>query len=266
MPDALSMALRVATTPIWLLWRGYLLLWWAFDDSSERAVARLTAKTTSAVDVPPPRFAEGSDSSQGSAFEVVDSRPPKKELPPPMPVPTGLLRGGFVGSMALCSMLAIVTGGLSASNVLSGPRAGALWAWACTVVLCGSVLLVRGVARKRWERPKGAVARAKDACVGAAKGVCVGIRNKFGTLKKPVSGAGPTPPKPETPAAAKAETAKPIDNPYGAAAFRRAVKSLVPAVARGARGVLDPLRDRASKGFAWAAEKSRRDESHSKAA
>ncbi|MBX3380250.1 MAG: hypothetical protein KF805_09135 [Phycisphaeraceae bacterium] len=262
MPDAISMLLRVATSPIWLLWRGYLLLWWAFDDSSERAASRLSAKTTAAADIPPPRFVDGEDSGidAGQASKKA-SKKTGAPLPPPMPVPKGMLKGGFVGSMGLCSLFAMITGGLAASDAMSGPRATMLWAWGCTVVLCSSVLLVRSVARKRWERPKGPVGRMKDACVGAAKGACESVRARmasvgaaFGKKEEPTPAAQPAT---ETPAAP--------ESIYGAAAFRSAVKNLVPAVARGARGVLDPLRDRASKGFSWAAEKSRRDE-RSKAA
>ncbi|MGH7244075.1 MAG: hypothetical protein ACREJD_11705 [Phycisphaerales bacterium] len=253
MPDAISMSLRVATSPIWLLWRGYLLLWWAFDDSSERAASRLSAKTTAAADIPHPRFVDGEDSN------IVPSKNTKKTgmpLPPPMPVPTGMLKGGFVGSMGLCSLFAMLTGGMAASGALSGQRATVLWAWGCTVVLCSSVLLVRSVARKRWERPKGPVGRMKDTCVGMAKGACENVRARVASIgsigKKNIPQAPVEQPVPQ--AQATPESA------YGAAAFRSAVKGLVPAVARGARGVLDPLRDRASKGFAWAAEKSKRDD------
>lgn len=254
MPDAISMSLRVATSPIWLLWRGYLLLWWAFDDSSERAVSRLSARTTSAADIPPPRFVDGESSGDVASPKVAKaSKKTGMPLPPPMPVPTGMLKGGFIGSMGLCSLFAMITGGLAASDAMTGPRATMLWAWGCTVVLCSSVLLVRSVARKRWERPKGPVGRMKDACVGMAKGACASVRDRVASIgsfgKKDIPQAPVEQPVPQ--AQATPESA------YGAAAFRSAVKGLVPAVARGARGVLHPLRDRASKGFAWAADKSR---------
>lgn len=248
------MSLRVATSPIWLLWRGYLMLWWAFDDSSERAVSRLSARTTSAADVPPPRFVDGEES--GEVRNVKANKAARKTgvpLPPPMPVPTGMLKGGFVGSMVLCSLFAMITGGLAASDSMSGPRATMLWAWGCTIVLCSSVLLVRSVARKRWERPKGPVGRMKDACVGMAKGACASVRDRISSIGDSIGGKKPV----EIPVAPVAEEVKQSESPYGAAAFRSAVKNLVPAVARGARGVLHPLRDRASKGFAWAADRSR---------
>lgn len=261
MPDALSMVLRVATSPIWLLWRGYLMLWWAFDDSSERAAARLSAKTTSAADIPPPKFVDGEDSGEMKVAKA--AKKTAAPLPPPMPVPSAMLKGAFIGTLGLCSFLAILTGGLAASDALSGPRATMLWAWGCAVAACSSVLLVRSVARKRWERPKGPVGRMKDACVGMAKGACASVRERVASIGSFGGSFGkkdtPHAPVEQPPLQATPESA------YGAAAFRSAVKNLVPAVARGARGVLHPLRDRASKGFAWAAEKSRVDQS-SKAA
>jgi hypothetical protein len=265
MPDAISMSLRVATSPIWLLWRGYLLLWWAFDDSSERAASKLSAKTTAAADIPPPRFVDGEDSADAATPANAKAAKASKKTgmppPPPMPVPTGMLKGGFIGSMVLSSLFAMITGGLAASDAISGPRATLLWAWGCTVVLCTSVLLVRSVARKRWERPKGPVGRMKDACVGAAKGACNSVKARMASVGAGVGGAfGKKREEPKPVEVPVAEAPVTPENIYGAAAFRSAVKSLVPAVARGARGVLDPLRDRASKGFSWAAEKSRRDQ------
>ncbi|MBL8886484.1 MAG: hypothetical protein JNK16_07480 [Phycisphaerales bacterium] len=262
MPDAISMSLRVATSPIWLLWRGYLLLWWAFDDSSERAASKLSAKTTAAADIPPPRFVDGEDSGEvgnpiAGAKVAKASKKTGMPLPPPMPVPTGMLKGGFVGSMGLCSLFAMITGGLAASDAMSGPRATMLWAWGCTVVLCSSVLLVRSVARKRWERPRGPVGRMKDACVGVAKGACESVKARMASMGKGVGASFGKKEQPKPVEAPVAEAPVTPENIYGAAAFRSAVKSLVPAVARGARGVLHPLRDRASKGFAWAADKSR---------
>lgn len=256
MPDALSMVLRVATSPIWLLWRGYLMLWWAFDDSSERAAARLSAKTTSAADIPPPRFVDGEDSAEAvSKKEAKVSKKTAAPVPPPMPVPSAMLKGAFIGTLGLCSFFAILTGGLAASDALSGPRATMLWAWGCAVAACSSVLLVRSVARKRWERPKGPVGRMKDACVGMAKGACASVRERVASIGESIGSVGKKD-IPQTPVEQPAAQAAP-ESAYGAAAFRSAVKNLVPAVARGARGVLHPLRDRASKGFAWAAEKSR---------
>ncbi|MBY0111987.1 MAG: hypothetical protein K2Y21_04135 [Phycisphaerales bacterium] len=275
MLDTPAMALRIAASPVWLLWRGYLLLWWAFDDSPERAAARLSAKTTAAADVSPPAFVEGGDSGQASAFEFVDSRKPKKQpLPPPMPRPDGLLKGAFAGSMILCGTSSLAAAGLAAGDALSPARAGALWLWFCSIVLVGSVLGVRRIARKRWEKPKGPIARAKDATVHAAKAArdvaldraMAAIHFVRGEKQNNAGGAAADPnvarhpeAEPKSPpinaqAPAPQRVAAKVARSVAAAA-RQTSTRLVPAVARGARGVLDPLRDRASVGLSWASRK-----------
>ncbi|HEX8878250.1 MAG TPA: hypothetical protein VF777_16005 [Phycisphaerales bacterium] len=279
MLDTPAMAMRIAATPVWILWRGYLLLWWAFDDSPERAAARLSAKTTAAADVAPPAFVEGGESGQATAFELVDSRKKNKQpLPPPMPRPDGLLKGAFAGSMVLCGAGSVLTAGLAAGDALSPARAAALWLWFCSIVLVGSVLGVRRVARKRWEKPKGPIARAKDATVHAAKAArdvamdraMAAIHFVRGEKPMPQAGVdargkndpGPnTPHAPEAPNAAASPHARAAEGISArvaqrvAAAAHQTSTRLVPAVARGARGVLDPLRDRASVGLAWASRK-----------
>lgn len=283
MLDTPAMAMRIAATPIWILWRGYLLLWWAFDDSPERAAARLSAKTTAAADVAPPAFVEGGESGQATAFEFVDSKKRNKQpLPPAMPRPDGLLKGAFAGSMVLCGVGSVLTAGLAAGDALSPARAAALWLWFCSVVLVGSVLGVRRVARKRWEKPKGPIARAKDATVHAAKAARDAAVDRAMAAIHFVRGEKPTPQPtphagvdatrkndhgPNTPHADGAPNA--AASPHArsaeglsarvargvAAAAHQTSTRLVPAVARGARGVLDPLRDRASVGLAWASRK-----------
>lgn len=289
MLDAPAMALRIAASPVWLLWRGYLFLWWAFDDSPERAAARLSAKTTAAADVPPPRFVEGGDSGQASAFEWTDSRPAKRPLPPPMPRPDGLLKGAFAGSMILCGLSSLAAAGLAAGDAISPARAGALWLWFSAAVVLSSVLGVRRVARKRWEKPRGPIGRAKDATVHAAKAAKDAAVDRAMAAIHFIRGERPdvapeprSDPRPErrhgpgyVPGLGPVHGPGPADEPGSSppahpSAVRRAAgfaargvgrashqisTRLVPAVARGARGVLDPLRDRASFGLAWAARK-----------
>lgn len=269
------MALRIAASPIWLLWRGYLLLWWAFDDSSERAAARLSAKTTAAADVIPPRFVEGGDSGQGSAFEWTDSRAPKAPLPPPMPRPEGLLKGAFAGSMVLCGVSSVMLSALAAGDALAPGRAAALWLWFSAVVILASVLGVRRVARKRWEKPKGPVARARDATMHAAKAAkdaafdraiaafhfIRGEKSDVRSDASPAPHAADVAPAGDASATEAVVRAEAVKRAAGFAARRLGHAShqistrLVPAVARGARGVLDPLRDRAAGGLAWASRK-----------
>jgi hypothetical protein len=275
MLDAPAMALRIAASPVWLLWRGYLMLWWAFDDSPERAAARLSAKTTAAADVAPPKFVEGGDSGQASAFEWTDSRPPKRPLPPPMPRPEALLKGAFAGSMVLCGMSSVIAAALAAGDAISPARAGALWLWFSAIVVIGSVLGVRRIARKRWEKPKGPIGRAKDATVHAAKVAkdaavdrAIAAIHFIRGEKSPGRNLQNSPP---AEASATESQAVRDTSPKGqVGAVRRAAgvaargvghashqisTRLVPAVARGARGVLDPLRDRAAVGLAWASRK-----------
>jgi hypothetical protein len=275
MLDAPAMALRIAASPVWLLWRGYLMLWWAFDDSPERAAARLSAKTTAAADVAPPKFVEGGDSGQASAFEWTDSRPPKRPLPPPMPRPEALLKGAFAGSMILCGMTSMIAAGLAAGDAISPARAGALWLWFSAVVVLGSVLGVRRIARKRWEKPKGPIARAKDATVHAARAArdaaadramaaihfMRGEKHNGARVQIPTPVEAHQPESRAVPPAAPTEHAGAVRRAAGVAArgvgraSHEISTRLVPAVARGARGVLDPLRDRAAGGLAWASRK-----------
>lgn len=273
MLDTPAMALRIAATPVWILWRGYLLLWWAFDDSPERAAARLSAKTTAAADVAPPAFVEGGDSGQATAFEFVDSRKRQQQpLPPPMPRPDGLLKGAFAGSMVLCGLSSLAAAGLAAGDAMSLTRAGALWLWCCSIVLVGSVLGVRRIARKRWEKPKGPIARAKDATVHAAKAARDAAVDRamaaihFVRGEKHAVHHTPVEESNHGPAAAPNAGPNAAPNPAQermaarvargvAAAAQKTSTRLVPAVARGARGVLDPLRDRAAVGLAWASRK-----------
>lgn len=273
MLDTPAMALRIAATPVWMLWRGYLLLWWAFDDSPERAAARLSAKTTAAADVAPPAFVEGGDSGQATAFEFVDSKKRSKQpLPPPMPRPDGLLKGAFAGSMVLCGFSGILSAALTAGDALSAGRAAALWVWCCSIVLVGSVLGVRRIARKRWEKPKGPIARAKDATVHAARAArnaavdramaAIHFVRGEKAAAVPVAAGSPSPdvtaspsPVAEAPKAQRFQNVKAKVARGVAAAAQQTSTRLVPAVARGARGVLDPLRDRASVGLAWASRK-----------
>jgi hypothetical protein len=274
MLDTPAMAMRIAATPVWLLWRGYLLLWWAFDDSPERAAARLSAKTTAAADVAPSAFVEGGEPGQGTSFEFVDSRKgSKRPLPPPMPRPDGLLKGAFAGSMVLCGLSSLAAAGLAAVDAMGPTRAGALWLWCCSIVLVGSVLGVRRIARKRWEKPKGPIARAKDATVHVAKAardVAVDramaaihfVRGEKNAVNNPPVAGSKHGPAAAAPNAGPNAAPSPAPDRIGArlargvaAAAQKTSTRLVPAVARGARGVLDPLRDRASLGLAWAARK-----------
>jgi hypothetical protein len=192
-----------------------------------------------------------------------------------MPRPEALLKGAFAGSMILCGMSSMIAAGLAAGDAISPARAGALWLWFSAVVVLGSVLGVRRIARKRWEKPKGPIGRAKDATVHAAKhakDVAVdraiaaihfirGEKNQGTNVQKPAPAEASATESPAVRDTSPNGHSGSVRRAAGVAArgvghaSHQISSRLVPAVARGARGVLDPLRDRAAVGLAWASRK-----------
>lgn len=145
---------KIIFAPLWILWRGYLMLWWAFGEEAPKAMAGSTAAVASAKD------------AQGAAFEVVDSRP---KAPAPRR-PTGALIAGFVSSL----FTFLVAGGLSrvAINEGNDPRTATLvWLWITVVVTSASLFAVRRVDRKRRARGM-SLFEATKARVGAAGAAC----------------------------------------------------------------------------------------------
>lgn len=144
---------KIIFSPVWLLWRAYLMLWWAFGEE--------TPKLTQA-----PNAAAAKD-AQASAFEVVDSREQAKS--PALSRPTGALIAGFVSSL----FTFLASGGLSrvAINEGSDPRTATLiWLWTSAVVTFASLFVVRRVDRKRRARGMSLIqaTKAKAAAAGAA--------------------------------------------------------------------------------------------------
>jgi hypothetical protein len=170
----LRTASRVAFAPVWVLWRGYRVLWWAFDDSdgrrAEGAVSVAPPGTPPAADARPNTDAPLHGPEQQASFEIVDTSPR------PDPPPLGALRGGFAASL----LASIGTGVYLAGGEhpgLSTSGAWMAWAWATLLGAVASVYVVAHVARRqRAERPAGlaahtrvAVAGVKDATVAAGK-------------------------------------------------------------------------------------------------
>jgi hypothetical protein len=142
---------KVLFSPIWLLWRAYLLLWWAFGEEAPK----------SATPSPTP---PGHD-AQRSAFEVIDSR----EKPPAAPRPTGALIAGFVSSV----FTFLVSGGLSRLAIAEGadPRTATLvWLWATAAATFTSIVVVRRVERQRRARGMSLfhAAKVKASAAGTA--------------------------------------------------------------------------------------------------
>lgn len=142
---------KIIFSPVWLLWRAYLMLWWAFGEETPKLPQ--TPKDAAAKD------------AQASAFEVVDSR----EKTPTPPRPTGALIAGFVSSL----FTFLASGGLSrvAINEGSDPRTATLiWLWASAAITFASLFVVRRVDRKRRARGMSLLqaTKAKAAAAGAA--------------------------------------------------------------------------------------------------
>lgn len=157
MLQVLSLMSKFAFSPVWLLWKFYGLLWWAFEGS------------------PKPAQSSPRNPERGAAFEVVDSRPREECLPPP----TGLLRTGFGGTLAVSGVWGIVSLGLVDAHVLTEPHGWGLWAWASVVTMVGSIFAVRHVAAKRAAR-RGMWWNAKRAAAGVAQRVSATVGKAVG--------------------------------------------------------------------------------------
>ena len=231
------MAMRVLGAPFWLLWRGYLMLWWAFDDSAERSERRLATQTTAAFDPGAIGMVTQAPSAQQKAFEIGDSGWNAPTLS--MPRPDGLLRGGFAGAMAASGLLGLMSVLLTASDAIGPGRALVLWFWLSGAVALASVLAVRRVARRRFERPRGPIGRMRDACAGGFHR----LRRDAGRLGARVSeGVRQAWSRGR---AVQAAEASQVSQTTASDAQQASIPRMVPAIARGARGVLDPLLGRA---------------------
>lgn len=196
--DAFRLLAKVLFAPIWLLWKLYLALWWAFDDSDEAPAPQPSlsqpARPIADPDAPPapgapsigffgrlrnrftaPPAPSPAASEAGSSFSVVDSRPPKR---PGVVKPLGLLRTGFASTLVV-SLIGGLGSALAANaGSLSTPHAWTIFAWAGFTSTVLSLMMVRSVARKRREiaaqryaNIKAAWACAKDGCAAACTSV-----------------------------------------------------------------------------------------------
>lgn len=111
---------KVAWAPVWVLWRGYLGLWWAYADESRD----------------PPR-------TQEKAFDVIEPVTAMK------PRPEGLLRGGFAGAVAASGAMAFGAAQLASGEVISSSTAWWAWAWGSLAGVVASIIAVRHVDRTR---------------------------------------------------------------------------------------------------------------------
>lgn len=174
---AATVVWRVLFAPLWVTWRGYRILWWAFDDSDTRR-AGASASLAPRLAPPPP-----GDAAQ--AFEVVDS------TPAPTPPPIGALRGGYVATLLSSGLAAIPIRAGVADHHLSTTGGWVVWGWATLAVAVASLFFVRHVAREHAKRqPVGRFAQARAtvagvgrACASAARGGVVGVSRAAGLGK-----------------------------------------------------------------------------------
>lgn len=183
MPSALRIVGKVLWTPVYLLWKAYGVLWWAFDDSDQRraggAAQFAPPGAPPAAPIAPDAIPSGvadpnTDAphfpAQSAAFEVTDSSPR------PSPAPVGALRFGFVMTLVVSGASGLYASG---SEALTSRSAVFVWAWATVLAAVTSMYVVRHVARRQgverpetaYEHTRVAVLGTKDAAVAAGKGV-----------------------------------------------------------------------------------------------
>lgn len=169
MLGALRIGSKVVFAPVWVLWRGYRVLWWAFDDSDQRRAESAASlappgapPAASSADEPAPQTdAPRHGVEQNAAFEITDS------TPRPAPEPVGTLRCGFAAALAVSVLAAIDAADRARTDHLSHAGAWALWGWASILAAVVSIIVVRHVAaRQAAHRPRTVLAHARVAALG----------------------------------------------------------------------------------------------------
>lgn len=202
---------RILFSPLWILWKVYNGLWWAFDDSDRTPRApKLVAPHADSLKFP-------GHNAQNTAFEVVDSRPPR---PQAIPRPVAALRGGFVGSILSSLMFYILAQTGVRHDILSPSMVPMLWIWCSSIVFVGSLWVVKHVARREAARPRGVfghvragVGGLKDAAVEAGSWAAAAPSR----LKRVVASCRPTPSSP-----ASSATENPAESAPKRESWRRA--------------------------------------------
>lgn len=180
MAASLRVLMRVLFAPVWVLWQGYRVLWWAFEGNPRRredgaatnappgsSPADATAPDSLQTDAP--KHGEG----QNAAFEVT------REVCRRPATPTGALRAGFASALivsALCGWWVL------AQDPAMSARAGwAIWAWATLLAAVGSVWVVRHIARRqRAAKPATTLEHARAASMGVKDAVWEAGGTAFG--------------------------------------------------------------------------------------
>lgn len=162
MLDNLSIALKVFSSPIWLAWRAYQGLWWAFDDVPAPAVksdASIPSAPGAAVQV--------------SAVPGVKGAPAATP-PAPRPKPIKELKLGFVSSTILWFPAAYLASWMHQMGWISqtGALCGTVWTmavlWVASLVAVRHHVRTTPVKRTPMEAARSAVQAVKDAPKAAA--------------------------------------------------------------------------------------------------
>lgn len=171
MAASLRVLTRALFAPIWVLWQGYRVLWWAFEGNPRRredgaatnappGPSPADATTPDPLQTDAPRHGEG----QNAAFEVT------REVCRRTPAPTGALRAGFASTLIVSALCA---GAVLAQDPAMSARAGwAVWAWATLLAAVGSVWVVKHIAqRQRAAKPATTLEHARAATMGVKDAV-----------------------------------------------------------------------------------------------
>ncbi len=150
---------RISIFPLWGLWKGYLGLWWAFDDATLLGLGRQRELKTSAV---PP---VDKPADQARSFEFVDTSERTAR-------PKWLLLSGFVSSLLISGGLGLGAMALRAAGHVSPERGAVLWGVGTMLGAVGTILAVRHTHRQRiLQKRASPVQAAKEMCrrvIGAA--------------------------------------------------------------------------------------------------
>jgi hypothetical protein len=152
------MIARILLSPLWVLWRFYGVLWWAFNEESNVRPSSPMVVPNAATPASPaatPDQNASADSTlpgprtqraaQDAAFEIIDSRPAAA----PMEKPTGALKLGFAASLAAGILLAVAVNSAAGHEVIKPSSQLPLWLWSFCMVFVGSLWPVRHIARRQ---------------------------------------------------------------------------------------------------------------------
>lgn len=203
MPAAATLALKILASPIWLLWRLYLVLWWAFNEepAAPRSPREGSARSTDPLrDDAPKSVPTANDAvraeafsfpgprtqrvAQEASFEIIDS------TPSPAPKPLGALKGGFAASLLLSALFAWLVNYAAGHDIVRPSSQLPLWLWSSCIAFVGTLWPVRHIAR-RQSAAQPANWRDHTVCVaGGLKDAGVGAFNTARTAKDVSVSAG----------------------------------------------------------------------------